>query len=208
MRALLLIFIASVSWASEVDLLRCAMELNQIETRESTLDVQAGMVIAAGHIIRTKGPSSAVLILLNERGNFLLPLVSGRLNHLQVRLPDPDPRREDRDLYISYSQSEIFGSQLIAMSFDLPPNGYSFRSYSKVEIVRADATYSRWLMMKTIEKEIGRLQDKVQSGRLPRANLLAGNLSLCRGLKSENLNQQIADLEAPLKFSRTPAGIR
>lgn len=205
---------AQASFAAEVDILRCAVEIQQIMSEDSEFDLQSGMVFTDGNIIRNHGPSTPVLMILNERGTYLVPIQYGQVNRIALRLPDPDPRKIDRTLFVSFLQSEIHGSKLLLLSFDEPPKADVGQAYKRVELVPASFNYSRWMMLKRIGRELSRMQERFAKGQLSRAHLLSGNLSLCRGLNSAsleltlNLNRQIADLEVPLKISRMPAGFR
>lgn len=208
----LFILWANVAVAAEVDVFRCASEIHQIMDSNSQMDSQSGMIFTHGNILRKAGPATPVLMIVNERGTYLIPIQSGRLNRIVVNMPDPDPRKKNRNLYMSFSQSEVFGSKIIAMSFDVPPIESRGFAHLPVSILAASDKFSRWLILRTIESELQRMQDLYLSGQLNERHLLSGNLSLCRGLSSASLqqtlslNRQIAELEAPMKISRSPAG--
>ena len=182
-----------VALASQVELLRCVEELKNIRGKDTTLlEFQAGIAI---------GSNATHLLLANERGVYAFALHRGRLNVLQVEIPNPDPRRKPRLLFLSYSQSEVYGSRVLTIDWDLPPQGRAPSQFHFKQPVNLMGALAERQFQQLIVEELKRIAELYRQGLLARADLLAGNLSLCRTLGVQDqklaqwLNHQIGELE-------------
>ncbi len=181
--------VALPALASPVELLRCAQELKQIRsTNQDRIELQAGLAIGYG---------GEHLLLANERGVYVFPARKGALNLIQVEVPDPDPRKLPRRLFLSFTNNQIFGKRLSTIDWDLPPLQNAPSQYIETHrLTRLDGPYE---FSKLIREELGDLLSRYHRGQISAAQLLAGNLSLCRSSGradvSKAITRQVAELE-------------
>jgi len=201
--ALILLFsilVVQETFASQVELLRCVEELKTIRSEDTTtLEFQLGLAIGATSFKNSQQKSELNLLVANERGVFAFPILRGKINYLQVEIPHPDPRRKPRLLFLAYSHSDVYGSRLLGIDWDLPPQGRAPSQYKTISNVGTVPSERQFQQL--IAEELKRLSDLYRRGELGKADLLAGNLSLCRRLGSQDqklsewLNRQIGELE-------------
>ncbi|MGE0764502.1 MAG: hypothetical protein AB7N80_14600 [Bdellovibrionales bacterium] len=216
MRCLLLILLAlfETAQASQLELLRCVQELGAIRSdKNATLEFQVGLAVGSGQAPTRLGPVP-VLYLANERGIYTFRLRAGQFNRLQVEIPHADPRRPPRRLFLTYLQSQIYGSRLQTIDWDAPPLGTSLSQFTLTTAFSTTTTEVQNQLVRLIQNELLNFSLLYRQGQLARADLLAGNLSFCRRLETgdqqlaQSLRQQVQELEmvsTAYRSTRQPA---
>lgn len=185
------LLIAGTADASQIELLRCVQELKQIQSKENNrLELQAGLALGYGE---------RYLLLATERSVYAYPVKKGTYQLYQMEVPNADPRKLSRRLFLSFSHSQVYGSRLKTIDWDQPPHELAPSQFSFTEsLARVDGQHE---MLELINDELSEIIGLHRQGRLSRTALLDGNLSLCRGLSgartnvAENIVKQISELE-------------
>lgn len=192
------------------------MELKLIlsDHNPSRLFYSGGLVLGSGRQRDQKGQDQVWLLMANERAAEAYLLGSGR-GRLSVEFPHPDPRHGRETVFIQYSHSDIFGPRLGHVQVANPPPPLAPSDYVATPALRIGEAKVLSQLLKLLAEDLTDIAKLFRQGRLARSDLLAGNLSLCRGLSVENeqivqsIDQKVNELElasTPLKmFLRAPA---
>lgn len=201
--------------AEQSGLLRCAFELKQIHPDEfdSRLFLVNGLLIGSARVHGGR----TLLFIANERVSMAYPLTAGGTG-LRIEFPHADPRKESQTHFFQYTHSDVFGSKLGNAGIELPPAGKAPSDYAQVKPATISQEQVRRQLVRLIADQVHRVAELHAQGKLGRADLLAGNLSLCRGLArgdprmAQWLDRQIGELELASTPSRTsgriPAGFK
>ena len=208
----------ALAWANQAELVRCAAELKAIHTDDLSSQIfhVNGVILGSRRMLEPKVRSQVLLFVSNERTSRAY-LLGGASSRVRIEIPHPDPRRDNQIHFIHYSHSDIYGSRLGDAYVDVPPAGHRAPSdYVAIKPVNLPPALLHRYILQLIADEILRVSRLHLRGKLSRSDLLAGNLSLCRGLKTEDtkmanwLDSQIADLEiasTPVRPLRMPAAV-
>lgn len=218
MRFLFLTFLILISApvaANQAALLRCAAELKQIHPDEfdSRLFFTNGLLIGSARV----SGGQALLFISNERVSMAYPLKS-TTTRLRINFPHSDPRRDNQTYFIQYTHSDVFGSRLGEAHIESPAAGRAPSDYAELKPASMPQGQVKRQILQLVAGQIHRVSELHSQGKLGKADLLAGNLSLCRGLGGGDeamakwLDRQIGELElasSPARmFNRSPAGFR
>lgn len=204
---------------NQVQILRCVAEIKSIEARSSPSQIfqQGGLAFGSS---RLKGPNQREqiwLFALNERELTVLRLPEEGRQNVSFELANADPRKAKQVHYVVYSHSDIFGSRLVAFGTDTPPDGFYVNQFQTVKPISLTKSVAQRHFIQIIGAELQKLATLFRENKLTRAELLSGNLSLCRGLSREDpaiskwLDRQITELEVVSQDTgfgrRTPASL-
>ncbi len=215
---LIIVILPSLSFANQAEILRCAAELKAIHPDGFGAGIFHinGLVLGSARLPGANGQSQAVLFVSNLRVSKAFALGKS-ITRLRVQFPNPDPRQEDQTHFIQYSHSDIYGSKIGEAYVDITlPGGAAPSDYLAAKPIVMSELAVRGHILQLIADELSRMSRLHLRGKLSRADLLAGNLSLCKGLKTDDsklsrwLDSQVAELEVastPVRiFNRIPAG--
>lgn len=188
--------------ATELELLRCVSELKSILADKPTdLFYSNGLAL---------GARGNILFVATERDIYAFPLNRTQYSSLRLEIPSPDPRRENVSFFIRFFHSEVYGSRLSEMSVDKPALPHKITDYQMAQPMPLDENVKKRNLSLLIQDDLSEINGRFQRGTLTRMDLMAGNLSLCRGSAfgdqgiGKSLNQKITDLELVSRESIRP----
>ncbi len=223
MIALLMLMLNSASASelnlNQVNILRCVAEIKSIEAKSSPSQIfqQGGLAVGSTRLKGRDQREQIWFFALNDRELTVLRLPEDGRQNVRFELPNADPRKAKQIHYAVYSHSDIFGSRLVALGTDSPPEGYFVNQFQTVKPVAVSKSLAQRYFVQIIGAELRKLAALYRDNKISRSELLAGNLSLCRGISQEDasmskwLNRQITELEVVSQDTgigrRTPASL-
>jgi hypothetical protein len=195
--------------ASELAMVRCASELKRIHANEFAANffVENNMIVGSVRSRPAGGERDEIWLLLANEHTSRAFKIRPASRRFRLEFPNADPRLGSELLFLHYSHSDIYGSRLGYLLAQLPPQGSAPSDYTEVRELPLPAGTARAKVLQLLSAEVERVSHYFRIGKLTRNELLAGNISFCRGLAASDsalarlFDKQIGELE----FASTPA---